>query len=576
MKSIQRCFFLFLVLLFFYTDFQAQGIVDDYYLLREKYFDFKENDARAFPYLNEYIKKAKREKKYSKLVLGYKDGVFSSADTNDKLRYADSTIWAAHLSKDATLISNAYAGKGIVYYFNLKKYQLALDEYLKAYEYSKTIDDEYEKNKIIYHIGVVKSYIGYYDEALVHFKKILFYYESVLKKRKLHPNTLYNNKKGYYNSLHQMIVCFRNLGQHKTADSLLTLGMTGTFKDRGFQTEYAYFCKEKGIKEFRENKYLQAVSSLEKSLPRLLESDDFAWLAISYFYIGKSYVAGNNTKKGIGYLQKADSIFTKKDFILPELRENYELLITHYKKEGNVERELYFTKQLLKADRIISKDFAYLSSKIYKEYDTKTLLEEKSKLEKNSSLSSWVMICLGIIVLMLIVVLVIKYIKEKENKDKYKMLEQKLLEETKQETVAAANEREGYKLDLDRNIVNDIILKLKKFEDNIEFTENGLSLSKLATRFDTNSSYLSQVINETKGTNFKRYLGELRIHYITKKLYEDKKYLHFKIETLATECGIASRTNFSNIFQEINGMRPADFIKKRLEDIKKESLTASS
>ncbi len=129
---------------FFYTDFQAQGIVDDYYLLREKYFDFKENDARAFPYLNEYIKKAKREKNIPSWYWDIKMG-FSSADTNDKLRYADSTIWAAHLSKDATLISNAYAGKGIVYYFNLKKYQLALDEYLKAYEYSKTIDDEYEK-----------------------------------------------------------------------------------------------------------------------------------------------------------------------------------------------------------------------------------------------------------------------------------------------------------------------------------------------------------------------------------------------------------------------------------------------
>nr|WP_252730327.1 AraC family transcriptional regulator [Chryseobacterium indologenes] len=43
--------------------------------------------------------------------------------------------------------------------------------------------------------------------------------------------------------------------------------------------------------------------------------------------------------------------------------------------------------------------------------------------------------------------------------------------------------------------------------------------------------------------------------------------MNYKIETLAEECGIASRTNFSNLFREINGMRPTDFIKKRRKDI---------
>ncbi|MGE4513382.1 MAG: helix-turn-helix domain-containing protein [Chryseobacterium sp.] len=83
----------------------------------------------------------------------------------------------------------------------------------------------------------------------------------------------------------------------------------------------------------------------------------------------------------------------------------------------------------------------------------------------------------------------------------------------------------------------------------------------------TNSNYLSQVINEYKGGNFNKYLSQLRINYITNLLFEDRKYLKYNIETLAKECGIASRQNFSDLFYEINGIRPTDFIKKRMQEI---------
>lgn len=63
--------------------------------------------------------------------------------------------------------------------------------------------------------------------------------------------------------------------------------------------------------------------------------------------------------------------------------------------------------------------------------------------------------------------------------------------------------------------------------------------------------------------NFSRYLGILRINYITQLMYENEKYLNYTIQGLSDECGIASRQNFSDLFQEINGLRPTEFIKKR-------------
>ena len=40
-------------------------------------------------------------------------------------------------------------------------------------------------------------------------------------------------------------------------------------------------------------------------------------------------------------------------------------------------------------------------------------------------------------------------------------------------------------------------------------------------------------------------------------------YLQLKVQGLADECGIGSRQNFSDLFQEINGIRPTDFVKQK-------------
>lgn len=59
----------------------------------------------------------------------------------------------------------------------------------------------------------------------------------------------------------------------------------------------------------------------------------------------------------------------------------------------------------------------------------------------------------------------------------------------------------------------------------------------------------------------------MRINYITQKLYNDREYLKYTVETLAEKCGMASRQNFSDLFQEINGIRPTDFVKQRKKEM---------
>ncbi|MDR6160251.1 AraC-like DNA-binding protein [Chryseobacterium sp. SLBN-27] len=557
-----------LLLLFctiYFQFFIAQDSDTEYDQLRKKYENLEENDISALPYIRPYISKAKKEKNYSKLVQGYKDAVLFSSLDEEKLTYADSMVWAANHSKDKDLLIIAHIDKGVIYYYNYKKFQLALNEYLEAYQYSKNTKNEYLKYQNLYHIGVVKSYLGYYDEAAELFDKCLLYYREK-SKSKIHPNLIYNNKKGYLNSLHQLIICYRHLGKYKEMDSAIETGLSEAGDNREYVQEKGYFLLSKGISEYHEKQYEKALTDLNRSLPSIRNSRDFARLSVNYFFIGKSYLAMNDAKKSVVYFRKIDSIFKKHQFILPELRENYEILINYSKKNKDQAQQLYYTGQLLKADSIMSKDFSYLSPKIHKDYDTKTLLEEKNKLQKINYLVTVIIILLIIWAIGLIMLFTKKQKKAKEIRQKYILLEEKFV---KDQTIAEAPQIpiEEKRVNLHESKVEELLRKLKIFEDKKGFIQKGLTISKLASQLGTNSSYLSQVINEHKGGNFNKYLSQLRINYITNLLFEDKKYLKYNIETLAKECGIASRQNFSDLFYEINGIRPTDFIKKRMQEM---------
>ena len=102
----------------------------------------------------------------------------------------------------------------------MKKFQPALEEYLKAQSFAENTDDEYLKNKIIYHIGVVKSYLGFYEPASEHFKETISFYEKGMLRNK-EPIIKYNHKKAYLNSLHQLTVVYRSLGYWSRSDSLI-------------------------------------------------------------------------------------------------------------------------------------------------------------------------------------------------------------------------------------------------------------------------------------------------------------------------------------------------------------------
>ncbi|WP_083206729.1 helix-turn-helix domain-containing protein [Chryseobacterium sp. CBo1] len=543
---------------------------DFYSNLREKYWVYEENDPRAFVYINQYIKRAKSEKNYSELFQAYKDGILYSE--NKKIAYADSAIVAAKKSANNDLIGDGYLSKGAIYYFNQRKFQFALEEYLKAYEYLKDSKNEFLKYQNIYHIGVVKSYLGYHDEALKIFEECIAFFETKID-GDIHDNTVFNNTKGYLNSLHQAIICYQALGKNQEAKKMLDEAAKKIPQTKDFYLEKSYFQKSLGVSEFKNKNYTQAIKYFDQALPELLKVNDFSWASYIYFYKGKSYEILGNQDLEVDNYKKVDSIFNKNKFILPELRSNYEELIEYFKKNGNHQEELYYTNQLLKVDSVIASDFKHLSTRIYKEYDTKMLMETKENLEKTNSYSKLLLfICLAIIAA-LGVIMYYRIRKQKNIQKNYDDLLIKLEETSNQPEVVPipikteVTDTADKNIKFDSSIVEKLLNDIQVFENNQGYLEQGLTLKKLAEQFKTNTSYLSQVINEYKGSNFNSYINALRINYATQRIYQDKEWRKYSIEHIASAAGFSNRQSFSNIFLEQNGIRPADFIKKRMKEL---------
>jgi AraC-like DNA-binding protein len=83
-----------------------------------------------------------------------------------------------------------------------------------------------------------------------------------------------------------------------------------------------------------------------------------------------------------------------------------------------------------------------------------------------------------------------------------------------------------------------------------------LSLPRLADRLNTNTSYLSAVINTVFGVNFKTLINQARITAAQEMLHNEK-YKHFSIEGIGQESGFKSRSGFITTFKQFTGVTPS-------------------
>lgn len=114
-----------------------------------------------------------------------------------------------------------------------------------------------------------------------------------------------------------------------------------------------------------------------------------------------------------------------------------------------------------------------------------------------------------------------------------------------------------------KQIIADAISNV--MENTKEYCEPDFSLEKLATLVNSNSKYVSQVINETYHKNFSNYINEFRIHEARIRLMDIEHYGNYTIKAISESLGYKSHATFINVFRKMTGITPSIYQKMAKE-----------
>jgi AraC-like DNA-binding protein len=101
-------------------------------------------------------------------------------------------------------------------------------------------------------------------------------------------------------------------------------------------------------------------------------------------------------------------------------------------------------------------------------------------------------------------------------------------------------------------------LSMMIYEEEI-YMDNHLSLKNLADKLNTNTSYLSAIINSHYKCNFRTFINKHRIDKARAMLVSNE-FKHYSMEGIASEVGFTSRSSFYQAFKSVTGLSPSLYI----------------
>ena len=79
---------------------------------------------------------------------------------------------------------------------------------------------------------------------------------------------------------------------------------------------------------------------------------------------------------------------------------------------------------------------------------------------------------------------------------------------------------------------------------------------------NTNTKYLSKIINHHKNKSFINYVNDLRVEYSIEQLKESDVLKSYTIQGIAEEVGFNSAESYSSAFKKSTGIKPSYFLRE--------------
>jgi AraC-like DNA-binding protein len=534
--------------------------------LKKLYFDNENNKSKQIEYATAYLAKANKENISIRKARSYYwfALLYYQNNENKAIMYLDSVIKYSKNTNDKFFPTAAYCEKAS---FLKKKYkfkEVMINYNLAEKNALKTNIDYYYTVRNA--IAITKSEdLGEVRDALDIFKECYNYY-----KKKDIRDAKYSTY--YQNILFGLADSYKALKQIDSATYYNKLGYKESKITKNEEFNYLFVLNE-GANHILSKKYKPALDSINKALPKMIAYNNVENTLAAYYYLGMANDGLAKKDEAAKNFIKVDSIYKKTKDIAPEFMGGYPFLVNYYKDIGNKEKQLEYLTSFMSIESRLNKNYKELDKLLQKEYDTPHLMSEKETLIK--SLKNDKSQSKGLIIVLLIITLLISFLGfyqrklKKTYKERFEKIinEHNIIVENKIEPHSIKipfekNSTKSEDIGISQEIIIQILDKLKLFEDKKEYLKSNITIQTLSQEFETNTKYLSKIVNEYKEKSFIQYINDLRIQNAITILQHNKTFRKYTIQALALEFGFNNAESFSTSFYKNTGIKPTFFIKE--------------
>ncbi|WP_299674888.1 helix-turn-helix domain-containing protein [uncultured Dokdonia sp.] len=526
-----------------------------YDALLDKYAKVYLDTIKSKIYLNTYYKRAILDDDDIKKAIALSNISYYLEGHKTKVEVVNLAIHYTEKSNNRDYLMILYTLVG-EYYLIESLYDKALDFYLK----SLAIAEEFQNEDYIYiskhNIALIKGDIGNNRQSLKLFKEC---YDREVK---------VGSKSYLYDYISSCLYLSESLIRNKKMDSAnFYLQKISNKNHENYPDLFEKITIYKNISDYNRNSiknYKKLIYSLNKINN---QSNNFSRELI----IG-NYHAGLISKRlkidsSYTHFEKVITLYLNNKTYIPEVRYSLENLIKHYKVKKAPKEQLKHVENLLKFDSIYSIQKNTLGGAIYTKYDTPVLLSQKEQLiknldEKNITLSYSAGVLLAFVILLSFFGI---YVFRRNRKLKILFdnivtsTDNRKTTETINKVIPETIKRK--ELTISKKIIEGVLLNLKKFEKDKGYLNKNLTAASVAKKTETNSKYLSQIVNHYKEKTLTNYINDLRINEAINLLQSNNKILNYTIQSIAEEVGFNNAESFSKAFFKHTGMKPSYFIK---------------
>lgn len=513
----------------------------------------EEDDKEKALILADELLKLGREQGDSTIVSWGFYTKYDNSPKNESIHYLDSIIYSTINSLKIDEPTFGYILKA-EHYYQEDDFNKALDSYIIANQYAKNKKDQFYERITTSGIAGIKSLTRENAQALQMYYKV----KNLLIKEDLNKPPHIE----YVANLYNIAACHYALKNKDSLNYYSRLGLNSN-DEKGNHIYYPDFLRLNGMANYLMDNNKKAIDSLKKSISISKDSVD---LPSALYVLSLAHSNLKRKDSSTFYLNLIDELDVKPELYFPEIKDVYYQLFKYAEEENNQRDQIKYLEKFLIADSILQSLSAPLSRKINEDFDVPLLKKEKNRLKKlqNEINYSSILIYMLILICSILSYFYIKYVKTKKRIkdliDNPSVNINRVVEKEANKNQVESNAKNS----LPHHVQEEIVLYLKKFEDSHGYLDNGIRLSILATRANTNTAYLSAYLTNEKG-GYTEYIKNLRVQYAYSDLTDDKENLKYTLLALAEKYGFKSTRAFNEAFKGVFNVTP----KQLLDELRK-------